>query len=150
MMDFMVLVFFTVVSLQQRLQLYIYVFFRVMVLRTHPDRETRPRQPLRVAPAQSGLLAQQNSFAHRNSNTLKVCDMLTFFSFFFMRKHCRLPCGVYCSFIGFQVIMMQRRSLMKMRTMFLQKIGKRSVKTVSLMTKKKLCSLQIYNHQSSL
>lgn len=83
--DDVVLVVFTVVSFQQRLQPFCVFLcvFRLMVLRTHPDRETRPRQPLRGAPAQSGLLAQQNSFAHRNSNTLKVCITLMLFSFCF-------------------------------------------------------------------
>lgn len=43
-----------------------------------------------------------------------------------MRKHC---CEIYCSFIVSQVIMMQRRSQMKMRTMFHLRTGKRYVIT---------------------
>lgn len=40
---------------------------------------------------------------------------------------------IYCSFIVSQVIMMQKRSQMKMRTMFLLKTGKRSVRTIFCM-----------------
>ena len=50
--------------------------FRVRVLKSHQDRAMRPRQPLRVAHAQSGPLAQQNLFVPRNSSTLKVCATL--------------------------------------------------------------------------
>lgn len=104
-------------------------FFRVRMWRTHWNRQVRPRQPQRVARAQSGRSAQQNLFALRNSSTLKVCVVLLIhFSY--------LPSFYLCCFIFVnswiskyhimsQAIMMPRRSQMKMKIMFRLKTGKR-------------------------
>lgn len=64
---------------------------RVKELRCQQDRGTRPRPPARAAHAQSGPLAQLNSFAHRNSSTLKVCA--NFLVFLFLLE---LLCGHVC------------------------------------------------------
>lgn len=91
-----------------------------------------PRPPTAAAHAQSDLWAQQSSSVLRDSSTLRVCAIspcllscMLFIPVVFLRKHS--ISNLYAQ------VMMQKRNLMKMRTMFPQKIGKRS--TQSLFTK---------------
>lgn len=83
-----------------------------------------------VAHAQSDLWAQQSSSVLRDSSTLRVCAILPYLLFctvffipvVFIRKHSISNM--------FPQVTMQKRNLMKMRTMFPQKTGKRSAQSL--------------------
>lgn len=81
-----------------------------------------------VAHVQSDLWAQQSSSVLRDSSTLRVCDVLLYFHFIFF-----IP-GVFIRkrsiSILFPQVTMQKRNLMKMRTTFPRKTGKRSTQSL--------------------